>query len=88
MILILNKKQKEEMTMNREEFDELLKKIDLKEQEHINKVETMKIETITEEERIKNKFNINKIKNDINTNINSLFSKQVRMSLCQLYYVL
>ena len=74
--------------MNREDFDELLKKIDLKEREHINEVETMKIETIKEEERIKNKFNITKIKNDINTNINSLFSKQVRMSLCQLYYVL
>lgn len=74
--------------MNREEFDELLKKIDLKEQEHINEVETMKIETIKEEERIKNKFDITRIKNDINTNINSLFSKQVRMSLCQLYYVL
>lgn len=74
--------------MNREEFDELLKKIDLKEQEHINEVETMKIETIKEEKRIKNKFDITKIKNDINTNINYLFSKQVRKSLCQLYYVL
>lgn len=74
--------------MNREEFDELLKKIDLKEQEHINEIETMKIETIKEEERIKNKFNIIKIKNDINKNINNLLSKQVKMSLIQLYYIL
>ena len=67
----------------------LLKKIDLKEQENINKLKVNRIKTIEEEEkRIKNKFNIIQIKNDINKNIDYLLSKSVRMSLSQLYYIL